>query len=74
MGDGEPCPQTGQVCAGKEGILSRLSHLASRILTPVADKLNEHVGTECSSTEEMMRGIQEANSKVADQENTPSQC
>ena len=47
-----------------KGILARLSHLVSQILTPVADKLNEEAGTECASTEEMIRAIQDANQQV----------
>ena len=71
--DGEPCPQTRQVCSAKEGILARLSHLASKILTPLADKLNQVLGTECSNTEEMMRGIQETNKKVLQRAENSSQ-
>ena len=59
--DGEPCPQTRQVCSGKEGPLARVSHLVSQILTPVTDDLSDQLGTECSSTEEMIRGIEDAN-------------
>ena len=62
--DGEPCPSTRPVVAGKEGILARLSHLASRILTPVADKLSEIMGTECNNGEEMMRGVQDTNERI----------
>ena len=49
--EGEPCPPTRQVCGAKDGPQARLSHLLSIILTPVADKLSDEVGTECSSTE-----------------------
>ena len=59
--DGEPCPDTRPVCAAKEGILARLSHLVSQVLTPVADKLNEEVGSECYNTEEMKRGLHDTN-------------
>ena len=64
--EGEPYPTTRQVCAAREGLLARLSHLASRILTPVADKLYDLEGTECSNGEEMKRGIQDTNKKVAE--------
>ena len=58
---GEPCPPTRPVVSAREGPLARMSQLVSKILTPVADKLSEQLGTECSSTEEMARGIQDAN-------------
>ena len=64
--DGEPCPQTRPTCGAKDGPLVRLSHLASQILTPVADRLSDDMGTECSSTEEMMRGIEDANTNIRD--------
>ena len=57
--DGEPCPRTMQVCSGKEGPLARVSNLVSQILTPVADMLSDQLETECSSTEEMIRGIKD---------------
>ena len=62
--EGEPCPSTRQVCGAKEGPQARLSHLLSLILTPVADKLSDEVGTECSNTEEMVRGLQDTNTKI----------
>jgi hypothetical protein len=34
------------------------------VLTPVADKLSQKVGTECFNTEEMKRGIEDANQKL----------
>ena len=61
---GEPCPPTRPVCGAKEGILARISHLVSMILTPVADSINSKIKTECSSTEEMIRGIIDANKEI----------
>ena len=37
----------------------RMSHLISQILTPVADRLSDLVGTECSNTAKMARGIED---------------
>ena len=61
---GEPCPQSRSVCSAKEGPLARLSHLVSKVLTPLAEELSEKIGTECSNTEEMIRSIHDANLKI----------
>ena len=38
--------------------------MASQILTPVAERLSDMMGTECSSTEEIMRGIEDTNTSL----------
>ena len=70
---GEPCPPTRQVCGAKEGPLARISHLVSLILTPVTVELSEKLGTECCSTEEMIRAILDANTALKSKLETSSQ-
>jgi hypothetical protein len=46
--------------------------LASQILTPVADWLSDVLETECSSTEEMLRGIKDTNRIIKEVEEASS--
>ena len=63
---GEPCPKSRPKCGAKDGPLVRLLSLASQILTPVADRMCDVLETECSSTEEMIRGIEDTNKIITE--------
>ena len=60
--EGEVIPPTRPVVSANSGPNSRASHLLSTILNKVADQADQ--GTECRSTEEMMRGILETNRRL----------
>ena len=60
--EGEVIPPTRPVVSANSGPNSRASHLLSTIINRIADQADQ--GTECRSTEEMMRGILETNRRL----------
>ena len=54
-------PPTRPVCAASSSINGPLSHILSEVLNKLADEMDETIGTECRSTEEMVAGFENIN-------------
>ena len=57
----EEGPPTRPVCAASASLNGPLSHIISKVLNHVADKMDETINTECRSTEEMIAEFENIN-------------